>query len=143
MTDGATSIVADARARVAALLEALGVPAEQDASGDFTIPHHVTLVHLMVSEVDGRAVLDIWAPILVGAPLTPALARFAAETSFMFGRLCLADTGDGLAELQISHTMLADPLDEEILVQQLGAVANTAAEIAEAEQATFGGHRSL
>ena len=55
----------------------------------------------------------------------------------------MAGSGEGLAHLQISHTMLADPLDEEILVQQLGAVANTAAEIAETQQATFGGRRSL
>ena len=143
MSDTATPLVAEARERVAGLLEVLGVPSERDPNGDFAIPHHVTLVHLMVSEAEGHAVLDIWASILEDAPLTPALARYAAETSFMFGRLCLAPAGDGLAHLQISHTMLADPLDEEILVQQLGAVANTAAEIAETQQSTIGGHRSL
>ena len=143
MSDAPTPPVAETRARLAGLLENLGVPAEQDDAGDFVIPHHVTVVHVMVSEVDGRAVLDIWAPILDDVTLTPALARFAAETSFLFGRLCLAPYGEDLAQLQISHTMLADPLDEEILVQQLGAVANTAAELAETQQQVFGGQRSL
>lgn len=132
-----SALVDDARRRLGELFTRAGVPAVPDDAGDFTIPHGPTTVRVVVSEADGSALIDVWAPILDQVPATPALHRYAAETSFMFGRLCVASLGDGAAQLQISHTFLADPLTEEILVQQLGPVANTAAELAATLPARF------
>lgn len=123
------SAVDVARARIAEVLAAAGVPAEPDPSG-FAIPHGPTAVFLVLSEVDGRPVLEIWAPVLSAVALTPDLFRYAVETSFLFGRLCVARTGEGTGQLQLAHAMLADPIDDAILVPVLGTVANTAADLA-------------
>lgn len=125
-----SGLVDDVRRRLVDLCGAVGIPAQPDGAGDLVIPHGPTTVHLVVSELDARAVIDVWAPILESVNATSDLFRYAAETSFLFGRLCVAPLGDGRGQLQVSHTFLGDPLDEEILVQQLGAVANTAAELA-------------
>ena len=129
MSDAPTT-VADTQERLVGLLEAVGVPTERTADGNFAIPHGPTTVTLAVSQPDERIALDIWAPVVDDAPLGPDLFRYATETSFLFGRLCVAPLGDGRGQLQLCHTMLADPLDQEILVQCLGTVANTAADLA-------------
>lgn len=132
------STVDAAREQIAGLLAAAGVPAEPDGAGGFTVPHGPTTVFLVLSEIDGRPVLEIWAPVLPEVVLTPALFRFAAETSFLFGRLCVARTTETTGQLQLSHALLADPIDETILIAALGTVANTAADLATTLPAQFG-----
>lgn len=124
------SVVDAARDHAADLFTQAGVPAEPDGSGGFTIAHGPTTVFVVLSEVDGRAAIEIWAPVLPEVALTPELYRFAAETSFLFGRLCVARTTEATGQLQLGHALLADPLDETILLASVGTVANTAADLA-------------
>lgn len=125
-----STVVDTARDQITGLLAAAGVPAEPDGSGGFTIAHGPTTVFLVLSEIDRRPVLEVWAPVLPEVALTPALFRYAAETSFLFGRLCVARTSDTAGQLQLTHALLADPIDETILIAAVGTIANTAADLA-------------
>lgn len=128
MSDAPTT-VAGAQQHLGELFTNLGIPAEASADGTFAIPHGPTTINVAVSQPDDRVAIDIWAPVVEATALSPDLFRFAAETSFLFGRLCVAPAGDGTGQLQLCHTMVADPLDGEVLVQCLGTVANTAADL--------------
>lgn len=126
-----------AREQVGRFLASAGVPAEPDGNGGFTLPHGPTTVFVAISETDGPVLIEVWAPVLADVALTPNLFRSAAETSFLFGRLCVARTGDATGQLQLSQALAADPLTEAVLIQVLGTVANTAADLATTLPATF------
>lgn len=130
------------RARLAELCAQLGIPAERTADGDLAVPHGSTTVHLQVSVVDGVAVIDVWAPVALDVAITPALHRFVAETSFMFGRLVVEPTGAGVGQVVLGHVLVGDPLTEEVVLQVLGAIANTADGLDEEIVAAHGGRRA-
>ena len=140
-----TDVVADARDRIAVLASEAGIPLERDPNGDFFVPMGSTTTFVQVSADGDRAVLDVWAPTVVDVRLTPELHRFVAETSFLFGRMVVEPTpaaGDGLGQVVLTHALLGDPLNAEVLLQGVGAIANTADQLDDDLVVRFGGRRS-
>jgi hypothetical protein len=139
-------IVADTRDRIAALAAEAGIPLERDPNGDFFVHMESTTAFVQVSaDGGGRPVLDVWAPTVVDVAITPDLLRFVAETSFMFGRLVIEPTeqsGPGIGQVVLSHTMLGAPLTPDVLLQVVGAIANSADQLDDDLVARFGGRRS-
>lgn len=137
-----TDAVAATRARIAELAAEQGIPVEQDAHGDFTVPFGSTMAFAQVStDPDGRAVIDVWAPVATDVSITADLHRFAAERSFLFGRLVVEATGDGVGQVVLTHTLLGEPLTGDVVLQVLGAVAGTADDLDDEVVSRFGGRR--
>ena len=112
--------------------------------GRFSIELKSTTCHFRVKRWNqGTTIVHIVAPILVGVPVSEALYEFVAQNSTRryFGSLGLRMKEDGLAMLQVDHTLLGDTLDKTELLWAIAAVAETADRLDDELQPRFGGSR--
>lgn len=139
---GESPVVDAVRERIAGFLAQSPVEAYRDEVGDFSVPYGSTTAFVNVVEAsEGYACVEVWAPVVHDVPLGPELFRFVAESGFMFGRLAVERTGDGLGQVIFVHALLGDTLDPEELFVALGAIATTADDLDDELVARFGGRR--
>lgn len=109
-----------------------------------------TAVFLRVFELgsakDGspRSVVWISVPILIGVPATPQLFEWVAKSQvdFVFGRLELAAReGPETMDLAMTHSLLANYLDEPELRAAVYGLLSTADELDDSLVERFGGKR--
>jgi hypothetical protein len=88
---------------------------------------------------DGRARINVRAPILLGVPRSPALFELVAlnATNWTFGALSMYEE-DGL-NLEFDYSVLADGVTSSMLNYLVHIIASTADGLAPKLQATYGG----
>jgi hypothetical protein len=131
------------RDQLAAILHAQHVPAERDANGDVYVHAGSATAYLnVVVPDDGPMLIDVWAPIAFDVPITAELHRYAAEFEGMFGRMTVEPTGDGVGQLVLMQSLLADPISPDVVMPILSIVATTADDLDDEVVARFGGRRA-
>ena len=115
--------------------------------GRFAFNFHSTRLFIRVSESDNQdaTFVVLTAPIVIGAPTSPALFEWVARETgqYLFGHIecSFNDDEPNVATLVFSHTLLGDFLDAEELRRAVIAVVNTADDLDEDVVARFGGKR--
>ncbi len=84
------------------------------------------------------ALVEVWAPIVKEADLTPSLYRFIATNSHVpaFARLSVRDDA---AEVVVSYVLFPELLTEEVLAYAVEHVHQTALELIQPIQSACGG----
>lgn len=90
------------------------------------------------------SIVRIWAPLVRDLAPTPEFYHWAATEGqkFLFGTVTVVDSEDGsTCFVAFDHTLLADYLDPDELVQAVVAVAVTADDLDDTVREKFGGKR--
>lgn len=135
--------VLETKAKVQQYLTTLG-SITIDSDGDFSLRHESTRVFVRVLDFgDGDTLVEVFAPVLIDVPLTPALFEYVAtQNTYRFGKLSiLKSDGSASGVLQVSHSLLGNTLDEEELVGPVAMLATLANNLDDELQPQFGGRR--
>jgi len=115
-----------------------------DKDGDFSFRVDSTRVFVRVTDWrKDQTVIRVFAPILIGAPLTQELKDYVALEGgkFVFGGISLqVDDKDSVA-MFFYHSLLGDYLDEPELLNSCFAVGATADKLDDELQTRFGGKK--
>lgn len=120
------------------------------AKDGYSMERGSTRVHIEVKEWgkgstgEPSAIVRIWAPVVRDLAPTPEFYRWAATEGqkFLFGTVTVVDNEDGSkCFVAFDHTLLADYLDPDELIQAVVAVVMTADELDDTVQQKFGGLR--
>jgi hypothetical protein len=90
------------------------------------------------------SVVRLWAPVVRALKPTPEFYRWAATEGqkFLFGSVTVVDNEDGSeCFVAFDHTLLADYLDPDELVQAIVAIVLTADDLDDMVHEKFGGLR--
>lgn len=130
------------RVKVGQYFAAADVTAQVTESG-YRIYYGSTAVDVDIIEQEHRVLIFLNAPVVIGAPDTPELARWVAVEGqqMYFGTAALRPRDGGLADVWVHHTLLGDYLDEDELHNATAAVVNTADDWDDELQSRFGGKR--
>lgn len=115
---------------------------ELDADGDFSIRYGSARVFVRVVDWgDGDSVISLWSIAVRGAAPSPALNEYVAyETdNYVFGHLSLVKRSDGTVDINLSHRILGNYLDEGELMHSVIALAKTTDDLDDDLAARFGG----
>jgi hypothetical protein len=134
------------RRRLLAWLQEEHDDVRMEDNGWITLPHvGPTAVQIETSRVAGDHLkVEVFAPLVLDVPVTPALLRHVALQSgrFHFGVVSLdagEDGSDDTGLLQFSCSLLGDDLGADAFRTVVRLVSSTAEEEAEALRSTFGG----
>lgn len=121
-------------------------PVRLDKDGDFHINYESAHVFIRVRERtigENRTdfLVRIFCPLTNSFEITSDLCKWVAidGQDFLFGHVQLINPQDGYPELIFSHTILAVDLDESELLNAVGAVLYTSADLDTELQQKFGG----
>jgi hypothetical protein len=118
--------------------------------GGFAIERGTTRVNIEVKDWgkdpkgEPSAIVRLWAPVVRKLKATPEFYRWAATEgqNFIFGSVTVVDDEeDGTSLVAFDHTLLADYLDPDELVQAVVAIVLTADDIDDKVHERFGGLR--
>lgn len=111
-----------------------------DAGDGLEGSHESVYVHVDVEERDGRHELHLVTIPLAEVPASAALFRWVAVSAnrFRFGALAVYVRDDGLVNLNLSHSVLVDGLDDEALRRTLLPVIYTAVDLRREAWSLFG-----
>lgn len=112
---------------------------ELDSGGGFGIRHESTRVFIRIRDFGDNAVVNVFAPVVLGAPRSDALAKEVATSHYIFGHLTIEDDDEGGKNVLFSHRLLGDFLDPEELEEAVRAIAITANDLDDDFAARFGG----
>jgi len=114
---------------------------EIDNEGDFVIRNDLSTTFARVFDwEEGDSVLNVFSPVLIEVPITPALLEYAATEFFVIGHMrVIPDDSGRSGQLQMEYRLLANDLDiSELKAAVIGVSAVAKNSFAELQQ-RFGG----
>jgi hypothetical protein len=115
------------------------------ADGVFKFPFESTVGFGEVHDMgDGLFILNVFAPVLLGVPITNELAHYVATEDHDIGNLRLTPDSDGrTGNLFFQYRLVANDVDPSELRQAVARVVLTANDLDDKLQRRFGGNRMV
>src|SRR5687767_9669333 len=135
---------ADVREKVQRYITELATGVNIDKDGDYSFRHGSARVFVSVIPQSERTIVQIMAPVVVGAEDTPALYEYVGRKTddWIFGHLGVSKPGaDGKVTVVMRHDLLGDYLDPAEFDDAVAAVAISVDKIDEEVQREVGGSR--